>query len=233
MTDIKHIYFDLDRTLWDFERNSHEALTEILTEIGLLETGLNKLDFIKKYKEINEHYWALYRQGKIEKSKLRYIRFEDTLHYFEIYDKGLGATIGQKYVEISPKKKNLIEGTREILDYLSPKYQLHIITNGFEEVQEIKLRESELTPYFDSITCSEEVHAKKPDPKIFHHAMKKHNAKPEESVMIGDDFHADIIGANQVNMHSIYFNPDENDHNYEHHISNLNQLKIYFNKADS
>ena len=232
MKKVKHIYFDLDRTLWDFEKNSHEALTQILNETGLVQNGVNPNEFILKYKEINEHYWKLYREGKIEKAKLRYIRFEDTLHYFNIYEKDLGLQIGEQYVAISPRKKNLIHGTIDILNYLQPHYDLHIITNGFEEVQEIKMKENNLTHFFNTITCSEEVDAKKPDPQIFLHALDKHNVKSEEAVMIGDDFHADIIGAQSINMKSIYFNPVENDHNHEHHIYCLTELKNYFNRAE-
>ncbi len=228
MKEVKHIFFDLDRTLWDFEKNSHEALSEILSDLDLLSNQLKADDFIKKYKEINEHYWALYREGKIEKAKLRYIRFQDTLHYFEIYDNGLGELIGEKYVSISPKKKNLIYGTMDMLNYLRPHYSLHIITNGFEEVQAIKMKENDLIPFFDTVTCSEEVDAKKPDPKIFHHAMEKFQAKSDESVMIGDDYHADIIGAEKVNMKAIYFNPHHNEENHENHISCLTDLKTYF-----
>jgi putative hydrolase of the HAD superfamily len=232
MRNVKHIYFDLDRTLWDFEKNSHEALTEIVTELGLNKCGLDTNQFIEKYKEVNEYYWGLYRDGKIEKEKLRYIRFQDTLHYFEIYEKDLGIKIGEKYVSISPKKKNLIKGTMEVLDYLKPHFSLHIITNGFEEVQEIKMKENKLTPYFDTITCSEEVNAKKPDPKIFLHALEKHNAKAEESVMIGDDYIADITGANKINMKSIYFNPKENDQEYKNYISCLTEIKSIFDKRN-
>ena len=228
MTEVKHIFFDLDRTLWDFEKNSNEALTEILVELDLTSQGLIVEDFIEKYKEINEYYWGLYRDGKIEKSKLRFIRFQDTLHYFKIYDQGLGVKIGDQYVHICPKKKNLIYGTMDILNYLSPHYSLHIITNGFEEVQAIKMRENNLIPFFDTVTYSEEVDAKKPDPKIFHHAMEKFNAKAEESVMIGDDYEADIIGAENIKMKSIYFNPDHNDENHENYISCLTDLKTYF-----
>lgn len=228
MKTVKHIFFDLDRTLWDFEKNSHEALTEILNELDLLSQGLSASQFIEKYRQINEYYWGLYRDGKIEKEKLRYIRFQDTLHYFEIYDKDLGAQIGEKYISISPKKKNLIYGTTEILNYLQHKYSLHIITNGFEEVQAIKMKENKLVPFFDTVTCSEEVDAKKPDPKIFIHAMEKYKAKPEESVMIGDDYIADIEGAEKVNMKAIYFNPESNDRNHENHIHCLTELKDYF-----
>lgn len=228
MKTIKHIFFDLDRTLWDFEKNSQEALTEILKELDLSSQGLNSNDFIKKYKEINEYYWALYREGKIAKEKLRYIRFQDTLHYFEIYEQGLGAQIGEKYVSISPKKRNLIFGTMDVLNYLRNNYSLHIITNGFEEVQAIKLKENDLVPFFDTVTCSEEVDAKKPDPKIFFHALNKFKARPEESIMIGDDFQADILGAEKVNMKAIYFNPVANDKNHEFHIHCLTELKDYF-----
>ena len=157
----KHIFFDLDRTLWDFETNSHKTLLEICVKYDLKKLGiLNYIQFIKEYKIINEKLWNLYRLDKISQKDLRRERFQQTLELYNIKDSDLSEKIGEDYIEICPRKTKLYPYTFEVLDYLKSKYQLHIITNGFHKTQYIKLDFARLKPYFNQIITSEELGVK-------------------------------------------------------------------------
>lgn len=230
MQDIQYVFFDLDRTLWDFESNSEATLKELFSEFGLTEKlGVSDADFIHEYKRINEIFWEDYRNGVIKKEELRYARFEAALKFFGHADRQLASEIGELYISRSPKKTGLVDGTIEILDYLKTKYQLHIITNGFEEVQHIKMKSSGLDPYFGHVITSESAGAKKPDPIIYHHAAELSGARPENSIMIGDHFEADVIGALEVGWKAVLYEPNkqkaqETDFHHIHHLSELKSL---------
>lgn len=202
----EHIFFDLDRTLWHFDENSKKVLNDIYVNFNLNEHIDSLIHFIDKYQEVNESLWALYRDDKVTKEELRWKRFNETFRYFNINDEQKAIDIGDYYVFHSPKQTLLFPHTIEVLEYLSDKYQLHIITNGFEEVQFIKLSESGLLPYFEVIILSEKVGVKKPHPYIFKKAFSEAGANANNSIMIGDDLYADIYGAQRVKMDNIYFN---------------------------
>ncbi|RLD25687.1 MAG: noncanonical pyrimidine nucleotidase, YjjG family [Bacteroidetes bacterium] len=207
----QHLIFDLDRTLWDFESNARIALNEIYNEYGLKERGVVDFDgFEKKYKEINEVCWDDYRNGKLKKEILRNLRFELTLKEYGISDRKTILDISELYLYKSPRLTKVIEGAHDILDYLSGSYQLHILTNGFVEVQGIKMDKSGLAPYFDQVVASEFAGAKKPHPQAFEFTLERINAKADNCLMIGDDPISDIKGAHNVGIDSVYFNPDNN-----------------------
>ena len=227
----KHIFFDLDRTLWDFETNSHETLLEICNKYNLRELGIESYpEFIKKYKHINEKLWDLYREDKITQKDLRRERFQQTLELYSIKDSNLSERVGEEYIEICPRKTKLYPHTFEILDYLKSKYQLHIITNGFHKTQHIKLEHSNLTPYFHQIITSEQVGVKKPNPRIFEFSLSKANASSEESIYIGDDLEVDILGCQNCGIDGVYFNPNQIAHkeNPIYEINCLSELKELF-----
>ncbi|MBC8464276.1 MAG: noncanonical pyrimidine nucleotidase, YjjG family [Bacteroidetes bacterium] len=229
--EYKNLFFDLDRTLWDFETNAQEALSELYEEHQLAAKGISSVsNFIKNYKLHNERLWELYRKGQVEKEVLRSSRFLLTLNDFQIDDSALASALGDQYIQICPMKTHLFPFTHETLDYLYKKYRLHIITNGFEEVQYIKLEQSKMLHYFEQVITSEQVGVKKPHPDVFKHAMLKAFCKPEESVMIGDDLPVDILGAKAVGMHQVYFNPKRMAHSESitHEISCLSQLQELF-----
>ena len=229
--EYKHLFFDLDRTLWDFETNSHETLSELFVEHNLAARGIPSMSvFIKKYKMRNERLWELYRNGDVEKEVLRSRRFLLTLNDFQIYDPVLATILGDQYIQICPLKTHVVPFTYATLDYLSSKYRLHIITNGFEEVQYIKLEQSKMLHYFEQVITSEQVGVKKPHPDIFKHAMLKAFCTPEESVMIGDDLPVDILGAKAVGMHQVYFNRAQLSHSEDitYEIACLSQLQELF-----
>jgi putative hydrolase of the HAD superfamily len=213
MKTYKHIFFDLDRTLWHFDKNSHKVLSDIFVNFNL-NKNIDSLDeFITKYQEVNESLWSLYRDDKVTKDELRWKRFYETLTFFKIDNKEVANEIGDYYINQSPRQTLLFPHTINVLDYLFEKYKLHIITNGFEEVQYIKLKESGLLKYFDVIILSEKVGVKKPHPYIFKKAMAEAGANAANSIMIGDDLYADIYGAQRVKMDSIYFNFYKEEHN--------------------
>lgn len=207
---IKHLFFDLDRTLWDFERNSKIALSILYQNFELNRYFEHYLQFEKVYENVNAELWRAYGKRKISKLELRDNRFYNTLLKVDVEDRLLGTELSEAYLKISPFQTALLPNAIETLESLKKSnYELHIITNGFEEVQHIKLRESKIDHYFEHIICSETVGINKPDPRVFSHALDLAKATKLESVMIGDDREVDVEGANQFGMRSILFDPNE------------------------
>lgn len=224
---MKHLFFDLDRTLWDFEKNSETALRILFEDLELRNHVKDFESFHKTYKKINAKLWHSYGSGKLSKEVLRVKRFDDTLKSFQVDYQELANKLAEGYVAISPRQTHVFPGTHDTLDTLKKEgYEMHIITNGFKEVQFIKLENSNLSNYFDVIVCSEDVGKNKPAPDVFHHAMNQAKAKPEESVMIGDDFKVDILGAERVGMSAILFDPNReyNDRVHEWRIYSLDRI---------
>lgn len=208
LKDVKHIFFDLDKTLWDFNTNSTLALKELYQKHELATKGIPSIEeMIDIYSKINQKLWAEYAKNIISKETLRTQRFNETFEYFGVYNYQLAFQFGLDYIEISPRKNILYPHTIETLNYLKDKYHLHIITNGFEEVQFIKLKSSGILHFFKEIITSEKAGAKKPDKAIFEFALNEANATPEYSIMIGDDLDVDIKGALNSNIRAIHFNP--------------------------
>lgn len=223
----KHLFFDLDRTLWDFEKNSEIALFKLFHELSLDEAIDSFELFHSKYKKNNALLWKEYGAGRLSKENLRNDRFKITLEYFEINNPDIVNKISDGYVELSPQQTALFPHTHETLDYLKKEgYNMHIITNGFKEVQYIKLNKSGLDHYFDVIVCSEDVGQNKPSPAIFKHSLNSANAKAADSVMIGDDYEVDVVGAQNFGMYGILFDPENTFSHYQdqHRIQSLNEL---------
>lgn len=209
MKKYSTLFFDLDHTLWDFDRNSQEALSEIFHDLRLDSYGIPAPEpFIRNYKEHNKKCWELYRRGEMTKEDLRSKRFQLALQDFEVNDPNLAERIGDEYVKRSPYKTNLFPGTIELLDYLKRDYKICIITNGFEEVQYIKIRQSGLEKYFDHIITSEKAGVQKPHPDIFHLALKMAETETSKVMMIGDDLEADVLAARKLNLDAILFDPE-------------------------
>ena len=227
----KHLFFDLDRTLWDFDSSARIAFREIFALHELGGKGVGDVgEFQAVYNRHNEMLWAQYREGKIRKEELRSTRFLLTLREFGIDDPDLAVAIGDEYIRISPLRVALFPHAREILGYVREKYPVHMITNGFSEVQQVKLRSSGLGEYFRTIITSEEAGHKKPDKRIFDYALNKTGAKPEESIMIGDDPDVDILGAREAGMDQVLFDPagKHSRNGSTHYIRNLNELRKIF-----
>ena len=201
---VKDIFFDLDHTLWDFDKNSMLAFKRVFKKFKII---IEFDAFLKIYEPINVEYWKKYREDKVSKENLRRGRLIDSFIFFDlIYTTEKIDEIADAYIQELPFDNHLFEGAVEILDYLILKYKLHIITNGFEEVQHKKLKNSGIDCYFSTVTTSEEVGLKKPNPKVFLTALNKANSLPAQSVMIGDSLEADILGANNIGMQTIFYN---------------------------
>lgn len=201
---ITDVFFDLDHTLWDFDRNSALAFSRLFKSHQI---DLQLTDFIKVYEPINFAYWKLYREDRVSKQELRRGRFRDAFEPFGFtFSLDELDAMAVTYIDELPKDNHLLEGAVEILEYLNPRYQLHIITNGFAEVQALKLENSRISHFFNTVTSSEEVGLKKPNPVIFETALEKASVPPQRSIMIGDTFEADILGAEKVGMHTLFYN---------------------------
>ncbi len=205
---IKHLFFDLDHTLWDFDRNAKETLLELYDRYQLQRLGAFSAEtFIERYTANNHRLWAQYHLGHISKETLRAERFQSTFLSLGVSAQDIPLQFEEEYVRISPTKTNLFENARPVLGYLKEKYQLHIISNGFKETTLTKMEVSDLNPYFQQVIISEDVGVNKPDPVIFEYALDKARALKSESIMIGDSLEADIRGAQSFGLKAIHFNP--------------------------
>ena len=224
----KHIFFDLDRTLWDFDAAAEVAFERIYEQYNLKSLGIPSAhEFHEVYHPLNERLWELYREDKITKADLNRTRFLKPLEHYGIHDVELADHLSEDYVYWSPRIVRLVPGTMELLEYLKPKYHLHLITNGFEEVQDTKLTLSGMKPYFETLTVSEEVGVKKPNPEIFQYALRKAHATAEESLMIGDEMDVDIDGARAAGIDTVLFNPrgEKIDGERTFEVRNLLEIK--------
>ena len=202
----KDIFFDLDNTLWDFDYNSKIVLNCIYEKFDLKKYGvISKKKFIDVYKNINASLWYKYREGLITKDNLRQQRFLKTLIFFNVEDRNLSNKIGNFYIVNSPSQTKLMDGAKDVLFNLSLHYNLHIITNGFKEVQYIKLKKSGIYGFFNKIIVSEDVGVLKPNKKIFQYALKICKTSAKESLMIGDDFISDVKGAKSLGIDQVFF----------------------------
>ncbi|MCY7349963.1 MAG: YjjG family noncanonical pyrimidine nucleotidase [Cytophagaceae bacterium] len=204
----KHLFFDLDHTLWDFERNSNETLAELYDEFHLAARGLQSLpDFQRVFCAANLDLWRLYDTNQISQTELRHSRFRRVFSALGVQTHDCCDPLNEAYLSRCPQKSHLIEYARELLDYLAPRYQLHIITNGFDEVQTVKMNKAGLLPYFYHVTTSQNSGAKKPDPRIFNHALHRAGAGTRESLMIGDNCETDIAGGRAAGLDTVFYNP--------------------------
>ena len=226
INNISHIFFDLDHTLWDFDKNSALTFEKIFC-LNNIEIDLD--EFLEVYVPINFQYWKLYREEKINKDKLRFGRLSDAFNVLKIdIKRSMIYKLSDDYIKYLCTFNHLLEGTRDILEYLYPKYKLHIITNGFKEVQHGKLNNANIDRFFNTVTNSEMVGVKKPNPKIFNHALNMAKATIENSIMIGDNLEADVLGALDIGLDAICYNyHKENLNGNIKHIDNLVELKQY------
>ena len=227
MKHIKHLFFDLDHTLWDFDKNSRLTFEFLFKKHQLT---VNFEAFMKSYEVINLNYWKLYREEKINKKELRFNRLNETFLSVNFKaDADLIQELSEDYIKYLSEYNYLFDGTLEVLAYLKLHYSLHIITNGFTEVQQKKIDKSGLTSFFTTITDAEMVGVKKPNCKIFNEALQKANANLNESIMIGDSYEADVLGAINCGLEALFFNPyqQKNPKNIKE-VNHLLQLKTIF-----
>jgi len=202
---VTDLFFDLDHTIYDFDKNSALTFQSVFEELDMK----NLENFMFYFKPINEHYWDLFTQEKVSREELRYYRLYDTFNKMNVAvnDEQIHY-IADYFIKNLSKNNHVFEGAHEALIYLSEKYRLHIITNGPERVQEQKLKSTKMDHFFETLTHSELLGIKKPNPEIFNFALQSAQANPSSSVMIGDNWKADIEGALNVGMHAVWFNQE-------------------------
>lgn len=220
----KHVFFDLDHTLWDFDKNSGFAFDAIFKNQGF---DISLQEFLNIYIPRNQYYWKLYQVNQISHEDLRFYRLKDVFDALnlEVSDKVIHQ-LSDDYIQYLPEYNHLFDGAIELLDYLKPNYQLHIITNGFSNVQDRKLSNSNIGHYFETITNSELAGQKKPNPVIFDYALNSAKASKNESIMIGDSFEADVLGAIDFGIDAVFFNEGKIEINHDvFQVNHLLELK--------
>jgi len=208
----QHLFFDLDHTLWDFEANSAQTMFQIYDFFQFADKNIDKQLFQKRYSYHNFTLWEQLEKGLITRAEVRVNRFLFTLQEFGINDFELAKKMGDVYLQILPTQTLLFDGAMELIEHVHPKYQLHIITNGFVEVQYKKLANCGLDKFFTKIITSEEAEANKPEKKIFDFAFKLSGANASNSLMIGDNPFADMQGALNAGMDRVLFNTMQYKH---------------------
>jgi putative hydrolase of the HAD superfamily len=227
----KHLFFDLDHTLWDFDANARITMEQLHINFNLPEKGIHDFEkFHKNYLAHNERLWAQYRTGHIKQDELRLKRMWLCLLDFNINDEELAMQMNELFLQLLPTRTLLFPDTVEVLQYLQGRgYGLHLITNGFEEVQHNKLKHSGLAPFFEVVVTSECSNSLKPQKEIFEYALNKTGAAVDESLMIGDALDVDVAGALNMGMDAVHVNYNrlEQDIQPTYTIYHLKDLKEF------
>lgn len=206
----QHLFFDLDRTLWDYDKSAAMALSFLYDKYKLSQYFESQSLFINIFSKYNDFLWIEYREGRVHKDNLRVMRFELCFKEVQAHCPDLYEPLNAEFLHICPRSGFLIPGAIELLDYLIAKhYNIYIITNGFTQIQDIKIRHSGLDKYFKKVFTSESASSKKPQREMFEHCIKSVNAKKSQSLMIGDDWDVDIVGAANFGIDQVYFNPEQ------------------------
>lgn len=224
----RHVFFDLDHTLWDFEKNASETLRHLFHYFNLQQLQLFTLEqFLQAFHQVNRQLWSAFDQGKVDKAYIRGERFRIVSQYLKVSPSSLPEQLGDLYLTQCPAKSNVMPYTHEILKYLKDHYHLHIITNGFNDVQSIKIDSARLSDFFVHVITADSCGYQKPHKKIFEHALEVSQAQADECVMIGDNLNTDIKGARNAGIDQIYYNPYKlsHDEKVSYEINCLSQIK--------
>lgn len=224
----KCIFFDLDHTLWDYETNSRDTLLELYEQYGLQAKGVHAFDdFHQQFRKVNTELWYFYDRGHIDSDTIRRERFKQILGAFNAYEEKLSEELSHEYLNTCPLKTNLMPHAHETLQYLSETYDLTIITNGFEEIQNLKLTAGNLHQYFNHVITSQKAGFKKPAREIFDYALKLGGFSCDQAMMIGDNLITDIGGAKNASIDAVYYNPGQIGHQESvyHEITSLTELR--------
>lgn len=222
------VFFDLDHTLWDYETNSRATLTELHHEYQLAAKGIPDVSlFLDRFKIVNDELWDHFDNGRITSDVIRKERFHRILGHFGVRDEKLDADLSRDYLDQCPRKGQLMPYAIEVLDYLTDRYRLTVITNGFDEIQQLKLAAGNLHKYFDHIVTSQRAGHRKPSREIFDFALRHNDTQCHEAIMIGDNLVTDIGGARSANIDAVFFNSDGRVHNetLDFEITTLLELK--------
>lgn len=225
MENIKHIFFDLDNTLWDYRKNAGIALKKIYKEFEIEEKyGHPYEEFYDYYYEINEQLWESYRKAEINRAQLQKKRFPEAFRNMGVQNVDFAEEFEHRFMAEVSAGENMVPGAVEILDYLKGKYKLHIITNGFTQTTKEKIKNSLLKGYIETVVTAETAGAPKPNPKAFRTGLTESGASLSESIYIGDDWEADIVGATEFGMKAIFFNPLSENHLWIDGVPVIDQL---------
>jgi putative hydrolase of the HAD superfamily len=220
----QHLFFDLDHTLWDYERSAAETLTELHGAFGLANKGIESAAaFVATFKDVNQRIWALYDHDKITQADLRFYRFRWVFDALSVADYSVCDDLNAAFLEKCARKPHLIPQAKETLEYLYGKYPLHLITNGFEDVQRLKISSSGIEHYFNEIITSQRANAKKPHPQIFEYALGAVKSQASACLMIGDNLETDVKGAVAAQIDVVHYNP-ESAPSVVYSITHLNEL---------
>lgn len=210
----KSIFFDLDHTLWDYDTNSRETLKELYNHFDLGEKGVHNPDaFVGTFHQVNNKLWDQYDRGMISSDVIRKERFERILAAFRVNNPGLASALSEEYVQGCPRRCNLMPHALDTLTYLSGRYTLTVVTNGFEDVQNIKLKAGNLHGFFDHVVTSQKAGHRKPAKEIFEYALRSNAIEPHQAVMVGDNLITDMGGAINASIDTAFFNPAMTQHN--------------------
>jgi YjjG family noncanonical pyrimidine nucleotidase len=222
------IFFDLDHTLWDYETNSRETLVDLYRHYDLIGKGISSCDeFTAQFSIVNTKLWDLYDRGVVGSEVIRKERFKQILQAFKISEEKLCEDLSFNYLEQCPRKGHLMPYAKEVLDYLSVHYKLSVITNGFDEIQNMKMQSTNLLHYFDHIITSQRAGCRKPSCEIFNFALTCNGIKNHQAIMVGDNLITDIGGACNAYIDAVFFNPEKiaNEGMYAHEIHSLSELR--------
>ena len=231
MAPYKHLFFDLDHTLWDFDENSKATMRQLYDEYELKKRGIEDFDEMYKWYSVhNDKLWERYRNKFIKREELRWKRMWLMLLDFKIPDTSLAHEISTAYLEILPTQTRLIPHAKEVLDHCKGRYEMHLITNGFDTTQRLKLQYSGIARYFTHLITSEKSNSMKPHRDIFDFALNLTKAEAEHSIMIGDAIDIDILGAINAGWDTVYYNPHDAPHNRQptYEIKHLEELMKIF-----
>lgn len=228
MKRYQHILFDLDHTLWDFDKNSRETLTELFATFELASLGsFSCTDFCDTFCTVNRQLWDRYHRGEYDQQRLREERFRLILTELGVAAERVPAALAGEYLRLCPTKPHVLPYANDILQYLQQRYSLHILTNGFSDVQAIKIKSAGLADFFKVVVSSDTIGYKKPSREIFDHIVEAIGASPGACIMIGDNLETDIKGALNAGLDCIFLNPTKLHHQepttYE--IACLSELK--------
>ena len=209
MKTYQHLFFDLDHTLWDYDKNVTESLAELYEHYSLVELGIPSFQhFFDSFHAVNFQLWDWYNVGKIDKVNLRKERFPRIFSHAGGRADAIPQEFEEDFMHRTSSKSHVFPYSKEILTYLKEKYRVHVITNGFNESQAKKMKSSGLDVFFELVVTSETTGHKKPDPRIFHYALDQLKTQAEHCLMIGDNPNSDILGAQNANIDQVYFNPE-------------------------
>ena len=228
MKKYKHLLFDLDHTLWDHRANADDTLSELFSKYSLGSLVPSGVEGLRDaFHKTNFELWDLYNTGKVDQHYIRTQRFSLVMKLLGVRNFQFSQELSRDYLSYCPRKSNLMPYALEVLEYLKPRYRMSVITNGFAEIQDLKLSSSGLTGYFEAVITSEQAGSLKPHPDIFNYALKKAGMSSADCIMIGDNPTTDIQGARGVGIDQIYYDPDQNQaaSSPTHRIQNLRELK--------